>query len=100
MKKAPTHKKKIKRPEYPRRTPKVGWYNTARWQRLRKQQLNNEPLCYKCKEQGYITEATVVDHKKPHKGNKALFFDPDNLASMCAPCHNTKTAKEDGGFGK
>lgn len=100
MKKAPTHRKKIAKPTYRRRIPKVGWYNTARWARLRKQQLRKDPLCYKCKEQGDITEATVVDHIKPHKGNKTLFFDSDNLASMCAPCHNTKTAKEDGGFGR
>ncbi len=99
MKKAPTHKGNIKR-TYPRQIPKVGWYSTSRWKRLRKLQLAKEPLCRLCKEQGYIVAATVVDHIEPHKGDYELFYDPDNLDSMCVTCHNRKTAKEDGGFGK
>jgi len=100
MKKAPTYKRMQKRPEYKRRIPKVNWYNAARWNRLRKRQLQIEPLCRACKENGYIEAATTVDHIKSHKGCHILFFDPKNLQSLCMPCHNSKTAKEDGGFGR
>ena len=41
----------------------------------------------------------MVDHIIPHKGDEALFWDEDNLQSLCTPCHNQKTAREDGGFG-
>lgn len=47
-----------------------------------------------------ITAATVVDHKMPHKGNMALFWDHDNWQSLCKPCHDYKTATQDGGFGR
>ncbi len=43
-----------------------------------------------------ITLATVVDHIKPHKGDERLFFDINNLQPLCKPCHDRKTAKEDG----
>lgn len=29
-----------------------------------------------------------------------LFWDPSNWQPLCAGCHSTKTAKEDGGFGR
>ncbi|MDD4570646.1 MAG: HNH endonuclease signature motif containing protein [Tepidanaerobacteraceae bacterium] len=49
--------------------------------------------CLKAKR---ITPATVVDHIKPHKGDVKLFFDINNLQSLCKTCHDRKTAKEDG----
>ncbi|MCD9825235.1 HNH endonuclease signature motif containing protein [Bradyrhizobium japonicum] len=36
-----------------------------------------------------VESATVADHVKPHKGSEALFYDPDNLQSLCASCHNS-----------
>jgi 5-methylcytosine-specific restriction protein A len=56
------------------------------------------PLCVLCKADGRLTPATVVDHKTPHKGNKGLFYDVDNFQALCKQCHDSKTAKEDGGF--
>jgi 5-methylcytosine-specific restriction protein A len=44
-----------------------------------------------------VTAATVVDHVIPHKGDKALFWDESNWQPMCAPCHSSKTVKEDMG---
>ncbi len=44
--------------------------------------------------------ATVVDHIVPHKGDQQLFWDTRNWQSMSKPCHDKKTAKEDGGFGR
>lgn len=43
--------------------------------------------------------ASVVDHVIPHRGDKALFWDSDNWQPLCKPCHDRKTAAQDGGFG-
>lgn len=43
--------------------------------------------------------ATRADHKVPHRGDHALFFDAANLQALCERCHNRKTPTYDGGFG-
>ena len=43
--------------------------------------------------------ADVVDHDKPHRGNKVLFWDRSNWKPMAFQCHSAKTAASDGGFG-
>ncbi|WCK77575.1 HNH endonuclease [Agrobacterium fabrum] len=68
-------------------------YKTARWQRLREAQLDAEPLCRFCLAIEDVTEATVCDHVKPHRGDEVLFYDPGNLQSLCAPCHDTLKAR-------
>lgn len=35
-----------------------------------------------------MTAANVVDHKTPHKGDPALFWDIKNLQPMCKQCHD------------
>jgi 5-methylcytosine-specific restriction protein A len=67
------------------------WYGTARWQALRRQVLNEQPLCDDCASKGYITEAREVDHTVPHRGNLKLFFDRSNLSGKCSSCHAVKT---------
>jgi 5-methylcytosine-specific restriction enzyme A len=57
--------------------------------------LRANPLC----ECGCQQPATVVDHKKPHNGDRALMYAWDNLQSMTKACHDRKTASQDGGFG-
>ena len=47
-----------------------------------------------------IVRATVVDHIIPHKGDQKLFWDTRNWQPLCKPCHDKKTATEDGGFGR
>lgn len=71
------------------------WYHRAQWKNLRITILHRDPICKKCNRY----PSTVVDHIKPHKGVWALFCDPKNLQGMCQPCHDEKTATEDGGFG-
>ena len=44
--------------------------------------------------------ASVVDHRVPHRGDMALFWDSSNWQSMAKECHDRKTATEDGGFGQ
>lgn len=53
-----------------------------------------------CERLGRITPATVADHIKPHEGNPELFWDEDNLQPLCKRCHDSKTAREDGRWGK
>jgi 5-methylcytosine-specific restriction protein A len=43
--------------------------------------------------------ATIVDHRKPHRGDAALMYAWDNLEALTKPCHDRKTASRDGGFG-
>lgn len=71
-------------------------YRTPEWQRLRRQVLREEPLC---RTRGCGAQSVIVDHTRPHRGNRALFFDRTNLTGRCKSCHDRKTARYDGGFG-
>lgn len=68
---------------------------TARWSKYSKWRLLYHPACVRCGQ-----PATVTDHKRPHWGDETLFWDENNHQSLCKPCHDTKTATEDGGFGR
>jgi 5-methylcytosine-specific restriction protein A len=39
--------------------------------------------------------ATVVNHRKPHKGNWSLFIDATNHESTCKPCHDGPIQSEE-----
>jgi 5-methylcytosine-specific restriction enzyme A len=67
----------------------------AKWRKARAYYLSHNPICVRC---GDI--ATVVDHVTPHKGDKRLFWDRSNWQPLCKTCHDRKTVKEDGGFGR
>lgn len=70
--------------------PWRAWYNSAEWKRLRAAQLSAEPQCAMClADNRPWVAATVVDHKRPHRGDKALFFDPENLQSLCKRHHDS-----------
>lgn len=71
------------------------WYCLAGWKSLRNIILSRDYMCQICKER----ISTVCDHIKPHRGNWNMFIDPANLQGLCEPCHDRKTALEDGGFG-
>lgn len=64
-------------------------YQTREWAILRAKQLKKEPWCRYCRQNHMRTKATHADHIKPHRGNPALFRDPDNLQSLCTVCANT-----------
>ncbi len=66
-----------------------------RWRKARAYYLSKNPICVRCN-----GIANVVDHITPHKGDYSLFWDRDNWQPLCTPCHNRKTATEDGGFGR
>ena len=67
-----------------------------RWRKIRASHLAGSPWCVSCLADGYHIPATEVDHIIRHEGNENLFFDVDNLQSLCKRCHSSKTAKEVG----
>ena len=54
----------------------------SRWRKARERYLKAYPLCVLCEREGKLTPANVVDHIKPHKGNKELFWDESNWQSL------------------
>lgn len=72
-------------------------YNSRIWKGLRRDHLAKEPLCRYCSAHGDIVAANIVDHIKPHRGDEALAFDPDNLQSLCKTCHDTHADAKDRG---
>lgn len=71
----------------------------SKWRKARLGFLRKHPLCTYCIAKGLVIEATVVDHIKPHKGDKILFWQRDNWQALCKSHHDAKTVREDGGFG-
>jgi 5-methylcytosine-specific restriction endonuclease McrA len=69
-------------------------YKTARWRKLRAQQLIEEPLCRYCDQAGKVTPATVADHVIPHRGDEAKFWGGE-LQSLCAACHSSAKQREE-----
>lgn len=69
------------------------------WQKAREGFLAKHPLCVQCLARGQTVTANVVDHITPHRGDRKLFWDTKNWQALCGPCHSSKTAREDGGFG-
>jgi 5-methylcytosine-specific restriction protein A len=67
-----------------------------RWRACRAQYIKEHPLCVNFIRCSGLT--TVVDHIKP-VSQGGDFWDPKNHQPMCEPCHNSKTAREDMGFG-
>ena len=80
-----------------------------KWRKERLAYLVQNPLCVKCKQNGHVVAAKVVDHIVPHKlsdaiasGNKEriakayqLFWRRSNWQALCIVCHNRKTATHD-----
>lgn len=67
----------------------------SRWQKARAGYLKVHPLCVECQKKNRLTAASVVDHIKPHRGDPVLFWDEENWQSLCKPCHDKKTGRED-----
>jgi 5-methylcytosine-specific restriction endonuclease McrA len=67
------------------------WYNTARWRALRLVVFARD--LYTCQRPGCSftsanTSQLVADHREPHHGDEQLFWDQDNLQTLCKPCHD------------
>ena len=99
----PAHKTAMRREADQRRGSAHARGYTGKWAVAAKMFLARHPLCM-CPECGAgslrVTQATVVDHVVPHRGDMRLFWDTKNWQAMAKSCHDRKTARHDGGFGR
>lgn len=82
-----------------RNNPWRAWYGRWPWRGpggLHDLTLARDPICKICN----LQPSTIADHIKPHKGDWNRFTDLANCQGLCKSCHDEKTAREDGGFGK
>ena len=71
-------------------------YRTARWQRIRKAQLQAHPLCSQCQMAGRVTAATVCNHTLGHPADETEeMFWAGPFDSQCAACHSGVTARQE-----
>ena len=61
----------------------------SRWNKARKGYLRDHPWCVECAKAGLRTPATRVDHVKPHRGDRALFWDKSNWQPLCQRHHDS-----------
>lgn len=66
-----------------------------KWQQARAGYLSKHPLCVYCARVGRDTQATVVDHRVPHRGDMKLFWDSANWQPLCKPCHDGQKQREE-----
>jgi hypothetical protein len=58
-------------------------YHSRRWDRIRRYQLQAEAYCRMCAGEGKVELGEHVDHIVPHKGDPNLFWDTNNLQTLC-----------------
>lgn len=66
------------------------FYDSATWQRLRRQVLTENPVCQACRK----AFARECDHIVPLRLNPGLAAERSNLHSLCSPCHSAKSGRE------
>lgn len=62
-----------------------------KWRVASKQFREKHPLCVHCQAKGVIRIGDCVDHIRPHRGDKSLFWDVMNWQTLCNECHTIKT---------
>lgn len=70
-------------------------YRKNRWKVKSEEFRKRNPLCVRCLEKGIVTASEVADHVIPHKGDEEAFW-AGSLSALCKPCHDLKSAVEDG----
>ena len=89
-------KKRFWIPDKPKQwqtTEDNNFYHTRAWRGLRKQFIQEHPICQQCETKGITKPAKVVDHiLSIRKGGQEL--DKSNLQSLCESCHNSKSSIE------
>ena len=67
-------------------------YDSKRGRKLRQLKKNISPFCERCLQEGLFTPARIVHHKEYITDLNYLddnvFFNLDNLESLCQDCHN------------
>ena len=78
--------------------PWRAWFNLKRWKLLRLRVFVRDLYTCQRRECGRIepdTSQLVGDHIQPHRGDPDLFWDEDNVQTLCKPCHDRlKQAEE------
>lgn len=77
-----------------------GWYSLKRWKVLRWAVLTRDG--FQCRMCGRIEpehSKLVADHRVPHRGDEALFWDERNLWTLCARCHSGAKQREEAAGG-
>jgi 5-methylcytosine-specific restriction endonuclease McrA len=62
----------------------------SRWSKARRAFLDKHPSCAMCGK-----PAVVVDHVKPHRGDRALFWDKGNWQPLCTHHHNSTKQRQE-----
>lgn len=60
------------------------------WEKARKLFLRRHPHCARCN-----APANVVDHKTPHRGDQAIFWDRSRWQPLCTSCHSGAKQREE-----
>lgn len=76
----------------PARVERRGFYNTARWRRLRAVFLVNNPLCADCMKEGRFVPAKVAHHVVERLDDPDRALDESNLEPLCN-AHHTRRHK-------
>ena len=80
------------------RTQVQRWRSTARWQQLRWQCLVRDMFqCQMCNRIEHDTSKLHGDHIKPAKTHPELFWEPDNIQTLCERCHTSDKQKQERG---
>lgn len=67
---------------------KVQFYSTMAWRALREEiRLRDHNECVRCRQNGKVTPADVVHHKKEVELYPELALRSDNLECLCHACH-------------
>lgn len=73
-------------------------YGTARWKETRLRIFARDGFTCQRPGCGFMTanmSRLICDHRQPHRGDEALFWDESNLQTLCAPCHNSHKQREE-----
>lgn len=80
--------------------PWRAWYSTAQWKALRLRVFVRDG--YTCQRSGVVCagkhpapDSPVANHKKPHRGNPALFWDEDNIETVTKEVHDSLIQSEE-----
>lgn len=80
--------------------PWRAWYGTSRWERLRLKAFERD--LYTCQRSGEICggkgndpNAPVANHKVPHHGDPALFWDINNIETVTKRIHDSLIQAEE-----
>ena len=83
--------------------PHRALYRSARWAKYRDGRLVGGAKLvahtrdsWKCQRCGVLCttgrkspDSAVAHHRKPHRGDLVLFYDPDNVETVCKACHDS-----------